>query len=221
MGQEGYPVREGDGQGLTLDAGEGRGRNSGCQGGVVGAWGAKLRGRGWGPWSRVNEVHAHDGKEEVSVILDRVQWDIIEVGDPEYPLDSPEVSEDEGEGDFEAGVIEEEWEMNPLDSGSLDGLNMHMSGPGAGGSDAPGTEEGGHGEGGHEVGVEGDDFPLSPGTLSMDFAPKERATSGPQGGGLCDFLGAVQLGHSSPDVEPHGEQEGGGGDVPTIRPSHT
>ena len=37
-----------------------------------------------------------DGTEEVSVILDRVHWGIVEVDDPEYPLESPEVSEDEG-----------------------------------------------------------------------------------------------------------------------------
>ena len=51
-----------------------------------------------GEWSRVNEVYMDDGVEEVSVILDRVHWGIVEVDDPEYPLESPEVSEDEGGG---------------------------------------------------------------------------------------------------------------------------
>ena len=43
----------------------------------------------------------------MSVILDRVQWDILEVGDPEYPLESPDVSEDEGVDDEEEGWGEE------------------------------------------------------------------------------------------------------------------
>ena len=56
-----------------------------------------------GEWSRVNEVYMDDGVEEVSVILDRVHWGIVEVDDPEYPLESPEVSEDEGGGPSEGG----------------------------------------------------------------------------------------------------------------------
>ena len=76
---------------------------------------------GGSPWSRGNEVHVHDGEEEVSVILDRVQWDILEAGDPEYPLESPDVSEDEGVDDEKRdGVRRAGEQSSPLMSwGSL------------------------------------------------------------------------------------------------------
>ena len=129
---------------------------------------------GGGPWSRVNEVHVHDGEEEVSVILDRVQWDILEVGDPEYPLESPDVSENEGVDDEEEGWGEESRGavLPPDELGVIEGILT-----GVGEATGPGTPCIGEHSG---RGVDEDEYPVSPGVLSVDVAPTETPVLGPQ-----------------------------------------
>ena len=52
---------------------------------------------GQGQWRRVRELYVLERDEEVSVMLfdENCHWGIIEADDPEYPLESPAVSEDE------------------------------------------------------------------------------------------------------------------------------
>ena len=98
-----------------------------------------------GEWSRVNEVYMDDGSEEVSVILDRVHWGMVEVDDPEYPLESPEVSEDEGE-------ILREGDGGSADGddirGGKDGEGVCLVGVGGGASGSRGSGWRGGGNGG-------------------------------------------------------------------------
>ena len=52
---------------------------------------------GQGQWRRVRELYVLERDEEVSVMLfdENCHWGIIEADDPEYPPESPAVSEDE------------------------------------------------------------------------------------------------------------------------------
>ena len=52
---------------------------------------------GQGQWRRVRELYVLERDEEVSVMLfdENCHWGVIEADDPEYPLESPAVSEDE------------------------------------------------------------------------------------------------------------------------------
>ena len=133
-----------------------------------------------GEWSRVNEVYMDDGSEEVSVILDRVHWGMVEVDDPEYPLESPEVSEDEGEGLFEG-------DGGSTDGGDIrggeDGEEVCLVGEGGGQVDREdqggvGAEMGGwgHSGGGLEEGIgeSGDEYPMSPGLMEEACAMAPR-----------------------------------------------